>query len=176
MRINAVIISILIISILTISCNTKETVPVELKSAIRSISTSSYEIVVDIKCGSESFPIVISNNSLFNILLQSRIVHNQEDYSNKIIKSIERNKSIELDVKDKEMIKSYAVTKNDTIESFLKNNHKAFINKYFENNWFKSENFSFQEEKAVIYYLFINKIYCRMDCVSGYILIANKID
>lgn len=144
----------------------------ELQIVLGNLSTSSFIITVDVKCGNEKFPIVIDNESLFYILFQRKDVKNKEDYINEVTRIITKKQVINFDMADKEMIKSYSVTLNDSIETFLNDNKEGFISKYFEDNWLKSEEISFIHKKAILYYLFKNKIYCKRDCVSGYIFIV----
>ena len=168
-------ISILLTVIWSFSCSSKNEISPELQTALKNFSTSSYQIVVDISCRKETFSIVIDNGTFFNILLQRGLVKDQEDYSSKIIEILKKNKKIFLENKDWEMIKSYSVPKDNSLEYQLKNDSLSFVNKYFENHMFRSKAFSFSEEKAVIYYLFKKGIYCKRDCITGYTFLSSPI-
>ena len=113
---------------------------------------------------------------LFLIVRDEGLVKTQKDYFDLIIGKITKNEALVLNGKDEEILKDYSVIKNDSIETLLKRNRNEFLNKYFENGRFKSEEFSFIQEQAVVYYLFNDEIYCRRDCGSGYIFIASKLE
>ena len=157
----------------SISCNhAKKDLIKELQSILSNFSTSSFFIPVDVTIENETFPIVITNNSFYNILLQSGIVKNQEEYTDKIINNILKKESILCKIKYIEILKEYSVLKNDTLKIFLTKYKNDFLNKYFINNRLKTNEVSFIQEKAIIYYLFNSRIYCRRDCVSGSIFIV----
>jgi hypothetical protein len=158
---------------LSISCNyyNKENIK-ELESILSNLTTSSFYIAVDVNCGNETFPIVIPNDSFYSIMIKRGLVKDQDDYINKTVKTILKHKSIHFDIKDKEILKSYSILKNDTLSSSLEKNKEEFINKYFANNSLNTKEVTFEQEKAIIYYLFKKRIYCKKDCLSGRISIA----
>jgi hypothetical protein len=162
------------IVMLSISCNyyNKENTK-ELKSILSNLSTSSFFIAVDVKCGNETFPIVIANDSFYSIMIKRGLVKDQVDYINKTVKTILKHKSIHFDIQDKEILKNYAILRNDTLSTSLEKNKEEFINKYFINNSLKTKEVAFEQEKAIIYYLFNKRIYCKKDCLSGRISIIS---
>jgi hypothetical protein len=143
-----------------------------LRLVLCNFKTSSFFISVDVTCEKETFPIIIGNDSFYDILLQSKIAKNHEEYIDIVINSIIKKKPIPFDAEDTELLKGYAVIKNDTLNILLKKDKEGFMNKYFTNNKLKSQEISFIQEKAIIYYLFNSRIYCRRDCVSGSISIV----
>jgi len=167
-------IQILCLFILLASCISVEKKPDKLLSILNNISTSSYFIAIDVKCSNEVFPIIDTNNSLFLMLRKRGIIKDQNDYIVMMLRLLKNNEPIFFTEKDREVLKSCSVTKNDSLDISLKSDKDAFWDKYFENNRFKSEEFSFDQAKAVIYYLFKNGIYCKRDCNSGYVFIDSK--
>ena len=159
----------------SISCSSKENITNDLKLAIKNISTSSSFIAIEVSCGKDTFPILIGNNILYLIVRDEGLIKSEEEYFDLMIEKIIKKKIIVIRKTDDEILKSYSVSKNDSIGTFLKTDRNKFLNKYFENGRFKSEEFSFIQETAVIYYLFNDGIYCQRDCESGYIFIASKL-
>jgi hypothetical protein len=145
----------------------------ELQLVLGDFSTSSFFIAIDVKCGNEVFPIIINNDSFYNIMLQKRLVYNQEDYTKKITKKIIKKESILFDKKDETILKNYSILENDTLNISLKENKDDIIKKYFSNNLLKTKEISYTQEKAIILSLFNNRIYCKKDCVSGSIFIVS---
>ncbi len=159
--------------LLSISCNRNNgDITKELKSVLSNLSTSSFFIAVDITCGSETYPVVVPNHSFYNMLLQRGIVKSQEGYIDKMINNIVKKEPVMFDTKDSEMIKGYSVIKDDTLNISLKKDKTGLIRKYFVDNKLKTSEVSYMQRKAIIYYLFNNRTYCRMDCVSGTIFIV----
>lgn len=160
----------------SISCISKRNITDDLKLVIENISTSSSFIAIEVSSGKDTFPILIGNNMLYLIVRDEGLVKSQEDYFDLMIERITKKKILVIRKTDEEILKSYSVIKNDSIGTFLKTDRNKFLNKYFENGRFKSEEFSFIQEAAVLYYLFKDGIYCQRDCESGYIFIASKLD
>ena len=144
----------------------------DLKIILGDFSTSSFCIALDVKCGTEEFPIVINNDSFYDILLQRGLVNNQEDYIKKITKKIAGKESILFDKRDEKILQDYSLIKNDTLSISIKKDKKDFIEKYFHNNSLKTKEISYAQEKAIIFYLFNNRIYCKKDCITGNIFIV----
>ena len=163
-----------LVMLMTVSCNysNKENTK-ELESILSNLSTSSFFIAVDVKCGNETFPIVIANDSFYRIMIKSGLVRDQDDYINKNVKTILKHKSIHFDIQDKEILKNFVILRNDTIRISLDKNKEEFINKYFTNNSLKTNEVAFEQEKAIVYYLFNKRIYCKKDCLSGRISIIS---
>jgi hypothetical protein len=168
------IIAIIYLSFFSVACNTDVKKTDELIDILNNISTSSYFIAIDVKCGEETFTITITNNIFYLMLKDEKLLKNDDHYSSMMIKKIINNEAITFNKSNKEILDGYSVIKNDSLEIFLKTNKDAFLNKYFENSRFKSEEFSFDQAKAIIYYLFKKGIYCRRDCNSGYVFIDSK--
>jgi hypothetical protein len=158
---------------LNISCNHNYLgIKKEIQLITNDISTTSFFIAVNLSCDGETFPVVITNNSLYKMMWHRGMIHTQEEYSKKIVKSIIRMEPISFDANDKEVLQSYLVIKDDSLRQSLETDKKAFIEKYFVDNKLKSKGLLFAKEKTIIYYLFNNRIYCRRDCISGNIFIV----
>lgn len=147
----------------------------EMQLILSNFSTSSIFIAVDVTCKKETFPIVITNNTFYNILLQSGIVKNQEEYTEKVMDNILKRKMLIVNDTDEEILKGYLVIKNDSLNNSIGKNKKDFINKYFSGNKLRTREISFLEEKNIIYCLFISRTYCRRDCVSGDIFLVTNL-
>jgi hypothetical protein len=144
----------------------------DLEVVLGDFSTSSFCIVVDVRCGTEEFPIVINNDAFYDMMLQRRLVNNQEDYIMKITKKIASKESILFENRDETILQDYSLIKNDTLSISVKKDKKAFIQKYFSNNLLKTKEISYAQEKAIIFYLFNSRIYCKKDCITGNIFIV----
>jgi len=161
-----------------LACN-KTNYENELLLVLSDKSTSGFFISIDVNCEKETFPIVINNSSLYNILFKRKVVKSQEEYSDMISQKIIKKDALQFDAEDNEMLKGYSIIMDDSLEIYLKMAPKKIINEYFGNERFKSEVFTFDQEKEIIYCLFKNRIYCRRDCVSGYVFItplSNKVE
>lgn len=152
------------------SCN--KSMIKDLQIILGDFSTSSFCIAVDVKCGAEEFPIVINNDSFYDIMLQRGFVNNQEDYIKQITEKIARKESVLFDKRDETILQDYSLIKNDTLSISIKKDKKAFIEKYFHDNTLKTKEISYAQEKVVIFYLFNNRTYCKKDCITGKISIV----
>lgn len=138
-------------------------------------STSSYFIVINVKCNNRLFPIVIENNTLFDMFYETRLVNNHEEYISKVTDCIISQEPVYFNKKYEEILNSYSVTKEMDLVKLIKKDKKGFIEEFFNNSRLRREKISFLEQKAIIYALFKEKTYCRRDDVSGDFLITKAI-
>ena len=107
------------------------------------------------------------------MMFERRMVDTRDEYVTEITKYIMNKEPVIFNsTKDKEILESYKVYENDTLKNLLTRDRKKFINKFFVKKRLNTENLSFTEEKAIIYYLFNTRIYCIKNCTSGEVSLA----